>query len=134
MTTACHPHAQPEVSVRVHYVEIPVTDLDRAVSFYESLFDVQLERVEIDGYRMARFPGGDGVGGAYVALAEGDVYVPAKAGPIVYVQVHNIAGVLDRAQSAGAAILLPIRDIGEDGLVAEFEDSEGNRIALNQPR
>jgi predicted enzyme related to lactoylglutathione lyase len=72
--------------------------------------------------------------GAYVALAEGDVYVPAKAGPIVYVQVQNIAGVLERAQSAGAAILLPIRDIGEDGLVAEFEDSEGNRIALNQPR
>ncbi len=120
--------------MRVIYVEIPVADLDRAISFYEQVFEVTLERLEIDGYRMARFPGGDGVEGAYVALAQGDVYVPAKSGPIVYVGVEDIERVLARAVAAGADVLLPTRDIGEDGLVAEFEDSEGNRIALNQPR
>jgi hypothetical protein len=38
------------------------------------------------------------------------------------------------AQAKGRNILLPIKDIGDAGLIAEIEDSEGNRVALNQVR
>jgi predicted enzyme related to lactoylglutathione lyase len=31
-------------------------------------------------------------------------------------------------------VLYPVKDIGENGWVAEFADSEGNRIALSQPK
>jgi predicted enzyme related to lactoylglutathione lyase len=39
-----------------------------------------------------------------------------------------------RAEAAGGSILYPVKDIGELGFVGEIADSEGNRIALSQPR
>jgi hypothetical protein len=115
----------------VHYFEIPVTDMDRAVRFYESVFGKQLTRTTVDGYEMALFPAAEGAAGASGALAKGDAYVPAKAGPILYFSVADIDPVLSRATMAGATILYPKKAIGDLGHVAEFEDSEGNRIALH---
>lgn len=115
----------------VFYFEIPVADIERAVTFYEAVFSCRMERLTVDGYEMALFPKGDGARGA---LAQGDVYIPAKTGPLVYFDVEQIDDVLARAVAAGGAILYAKKDIGENGFVAEMEDSEGNRIALNQPR
>lgn len=119
----------PEIS----HVEIPVTDMDRAVDFYQAVFGVALERAVIDGYDIALFPEPDGAG-ATVALAKGDVYRPSTEGAIVYFRVADIDGVLARATAGGGAVLYPKKDIGELGHVAEIRDSEGNRIALSQPR
>src|SRR5512146_3127823 len=116
----------------VHWFEIPVTDMARAVRFYEHVFDIRLERGTVDGYEMAFFPAAEGEG-ASGALAKGDVYVPAKTGPILYFRVNDIEAVLARATAMGAPILYPLKDIGPMGMVAEFEDSEGNRIALSAP-
>lgn len=114
----------------VHF-EIPVTDMDRAVSFYEAVFEFRLRREKIDGYDMAFFPRTDGAPGASGALAKGDVYVPSKSGPIIYFDVADIDPVLERARTKGATILYPKKHVGEAGYVAEFEDSEGNRVALS---
>jgi len=38
------------------YFEIPVTDLDRAINFYQLLLGIELERGSIHGYDMAFFP------------------------------------------------------------------------------
>jgi predicted enzyme related to lactoylglutathione lyase len=113
----------------VFYFEIPVTDMDRALPFYQAVFGCSLERVDVDGYDMALFPPSDGASGA---LAKGDVYLPAKTGPIVYFSVDDIDTVMQRALAAGGSVLYEKKDIGENGFVAEFEDTEGNRIALNQ--
>lgn len=118
----------------VTYFEIPVSDMDRAVKFYEAVLEFGLERQEIDGYDMALFPSYPGAPGATGALAKGDVYVPAKAGPVVYFGVRDIDAVLLRATSHGGKVLYPRKDMGEFGTVAEFEDSEGNRIAVNSPK
>ena len=115
----------------VHF-EIPVADLDRATTFYEAVFDLALERRDVDGYTMAFFPRGDGHPGTAGALAAGDVYVPGRQGPILYFDVPDIDAVLDRAQALGAPVLYPKTAIGPLGYVAEFGDSEGNRIALTQ--
>jgi predicted enzyme related to lactoylglutathione lyase len=117
----------------IAYVEIPVTDMKRAVHFYEAVLttDLQLERV--DGYEMALFPAADGAG-ATAALAKGDVYRPTVDGAIVYFRVTDIDAVLKRATGLGAEILFPKKDIGAFGFVAEIRDSEGNRIALSQSR
>lgn len=117
----------------IAYVEIPVTDLDRAIGFYEAVFQLELERQEIDGYAMALFPAGDGRGAA-AALAKGDVYVPSRTGPILYFHTGSIDATLARAMERGATILYPKKDVGAYGFVAEFADSEGNRIAVTQPR
>ena len=116
----------------VHF-EIPVTDMDRAVAFYEAVFAVNLDRRAVDGYDMAFFPRADGRAGASGALAKGDVYRPTRDGAILYFDVADIDAVIARAEARGAEVLYPKKDIGEAGFVAEIADSEGNRIALSQP-
>ncbi|WP_291040980.1 VOC family protein [Hyphomonas sp.] len=116
------------------YFEIPVTDMDRAVQFYTSVFGVSLTREIVDGYDMALFPPVEDGWGASGALAKGDVYVPSKTGAILYFRVASIDDILARATAAGAGILYPKKDIGELGFVAEIEDSEGNRIALTEQK
>jgi tripartite-type tricarboxylate transporter receptor subunit TctC len=69
--------------------------------------------------------------GASGALAKGDVYVPSKAGSIIYFDVPDIDPVVARAEALGARVLYPKTHTGEAGYVAEIEDSEGNRIALS---
>jgi predicted enzyme related to lactoylglutathione lyase len=116
------------------YFEIPVTDMDRAVAFYENLIGLKLDRQIIDGYEMALFPFAEGAPGATGALAKGDVYRPSKDGAIIYFHVHDIKSTVEKAQKLGRPILYPVKDIGDAGYVAEIEDTEGNRLALNQPR
>lgn len=116
----------------VTWFEIPVSDLERAIPFYEQVFGILLERRTIDGYRMALFPLAEGGPGASGALVEGDVYVPGKAGPILYFRVESIVRVLERVVELQGRILYPAKVLDDGGSVAEFEDSEGNRIALQQ--
>ncbi len=116
----------------VTYFEIPVKDLDRALRFYEAVFGITLDRQTIDGYEMALFPSLDGAPGATGALAKGDVYVPGKSGPVLYFGTEDIDTLLERVRAAGGSVLYPKKSIGDLGFVAEFEDSEGNRIALHQ--
>lgn len=116
----------------VSYIEIPVHDLDRAMTFYSAVFGFELERATIDGYEMALFPHADGRPGASGALVKGDVYEPSKTGAIVYLSVADIDRALTLATKNGAQVFYPKKDIGDQGFVAEIEDSEGNRIALHQ--
>jgi predicted enzyme related to lactoylglutathione lyase len=44
----------------------------------------------------------------------------------------NINETLKRAVENGGQLLYPKTSIGDLGFVAEFQDSEGNRIALHQ--
>jgi predicted enzyme related to lactoylglutathione lyase len=123
---------QPAPVNPVVHFEIPVTDMDRAVRFYEAVFAVKLERRAVDGYDMAFIPRADGRPGASGALAKGDVYKPTRDGAILYFDVPDIDAVITRAETAGGSVLYPKKDIGEAGFVAEIADSEGNRIALSQ--
>lgn len=118
--------------IGVRYLEIPVSDIKRAVDFYEYVFDVELKRVVVDGYEMAHFPTlGDGKG-ADITLAQGDVYIPSKTGAIVYFHVPDIDVVMSRAANRGAQPLYAKKEVAPGTWVAEFEDSEGNRVALSQ--
>ena len=113
----------------VTYFEIPVTDIQRAVTFYENVFQSELQRTEIDGHDMALFHFEENAFGASGALAKGESYVPSTSGPRLYFSVADINGVLSRAEEAGGSVAYPITDVGEFW-VAEFIDSEGNQIAL----
>ena len=116
----------------VFHFEIPVSDMSRAKDFYKGVFGYRLMRQEVDGYDMAFFPRADGAAGASGALAKGDAYKPSKDGAIIYFDVPDIDAVLRNAKQRGSKILYEKKDIGEAGFVAEFEDSEGNRVALSQ--
>lgn len=115
----------------VCYFEIPVTDLERAIAFYNAVFDYQFDRTNIDGNEMALFPAFDQASGITGALAKGDSYVPGKQGSRIYFSVVSIKETLQKVKQAGGEVLYPETSVGAYGSVAEFEDSEGNCIALH---
>lgn len=118
---------------KVYYFEIPVNDLERAITFYSAVFGCEFDRVDIDGNQMANFPPLEEGSGASGALAKGDSYVPGRQGVRVYFDTDSIDEMLANAIAAGGKVLYSKTSIGELGWVAEFEDSEGNCIALSQP-
>ncbi|WP_284463268.1 VOC family protein [Chryseobacterium sp.] len=117
----------------VVYFEIPVNDLERAEKFYSAVFNFSFDKEIIDHYEMALFPFEEKNSGITGALAKGDVYKPSKNGVIIYFKTENIEVTLNQVIQHGGKILYPKKIDEKYGFaVAEFEDSEGNRIALHQ--
>jgi predicted enzyme related to lactoylglutathione lyase len=77
------------------------------------------------------FPADRAALGVSGALAKGESYVPGKQGVRVYFNTLSIDDTLRRVELAGGRVLYPKTSLGEAGWVAEFEDSEGNCIALH---
>ncbi|MCW2263937.1 hypothetical protein EDF67_11466 [Sphingobacterium sp. JUb78] len=82
---------------------------------------------------MSLFPFEEASGGISGALAKGDAYTPTKQGVIIYFKTQDMDATLEKVISEGGKILYPktINDL-LGFIVAEFEDSEGIRIALHQ--
>lgn len=117
----------------VIYFEIPVTDLARAEKFYTAVFGFSFDKEVMDGYDMAFFPFNDAMSGITGALAKGDVYRPSKEGVILYFRTGDMQECLQKVLEQGGKIVYPATVNEKYGfIVAEFEDSEGNRIALQQ--
>lgn len=117
----------------VVYFEIPVTDLDRAIRFYTAVFGFSFEKTIIDHNEMALFPLSEQLPGISGGLAKGDIYKPSVNGVVLYFHTGNITETIGKAVANGGQELYPKTSNGELGYVAEFRDSEGNRIALHQP-
>ena len=114
----------------VCFFEIPVRDMATATAFYEQTFGMQLTPLAVDGNQMAMFPFAEGAPGASGALAQGESYVPGKAGARIYFAVNDIQATLQAALAAGGTAHYPVTEVPHHGWVAEFLDPEGNCIAL----
>ncbi len=117
----------------LNWFEIPVSDMDRALRFYEAVLATTLKREDFGGTDMAIFLAPEpGVGGALVKSPQLE---PGPAGARVYL---DTAGELDacvaRVAAAGGAVLMPRTDIGDPGFIAIVRDTEGNAVGLHQPR
>jgi len=66
------------------------------------------------------------------ALVRGETYVPSLDGTRIYLAVADIEQVMASALLAGAKSLYPVTRVGDTIRVAEFQDPEGNRIALQE--
>lgn len=115
----------------VIYFEIPVNDIDRAIKFYQKVFGFSFYKEVIDNNDMALFPFREENLGISGALAKGDIYKPTKDGVLIYFKTESIDEILKLVSENGGYTLYP-KTKNEAGLVAEFEDTEGNRIALFQ--
>ncbi|MDI9408259.1 MAG: VOC family protein [Candidatus Pacebacteria bacterium] len=116
----------------VVYFEIPVLDMERAIQFYSSVFGFDFTTETIHGNEMAFFPLDAKSNGISGGLAKGEIYKPSKEGSLIYFSSTDIDQTLSKVISAGGKTLFPKTQAGEYGFVAEFEDSEGNRIGLSQ--
>jgi len=119
----------------ISWFEIGTTDLDRATQFYETIFNVTLNPLDLDNIKMRMFPLDDmmtGVGGALVY--SGGFHKPsATDGPLIYLNGNpDVQIILDRVEAAGGKIMVPKTQISEEyGYMAVIIDTEGNRIGLH---
>jgi uncharacterized protein len=114
-----------------NWFEIPSANFERAVKFYEVVFQVSMRRENIGG-DMAIFPGSDtSTNGAIVAPQPG--YEPSLTGAAIYLDAGNdLQPLLDRAAKSGGKVLVPKTALPPGmGHFAHFQDSEGNRVGLH---
>ncbi|MBC8047042.1 MAG: VOC family protein [Fimbriimonadaceae bacterium] len=117
----------------LNWFEISVADISRAKKFYETIFGINLESVEMMGMKMAMFPSEPGSGKANGGLCESDMHKPSADGVKIYLNGDpDLSDALGKVESAGGKITMPKTDIGEDfGHMAFFIDTEGNVIGLH---
>ena len=121
----------------VGWFEIPVTDMDRARTFYETVFEVGIQVHQIGELEMGWFPMADGKKGAAGSLVKHpDFYHPSStAGVVIYFSCKDVAVSLERVSRAGGTVLQPKKAVGEGyGYMGLFLDTEGNRIALHSQK
>ncbi len=119
----------------VGWVEIPVSNMERAIAFYKAVFGFEIDRNMLGALDMGWFPfvhDGIGAGGSLVYAPEH--YVPSEHGVLVYFTAPS--GDMDielkKAESAGGKVVVPKKLIAPGfGYMAVITDSEGNRIALH---
>lgn len=121
------------MSNAIVWADIPVKDLARASAFYEKL----------TGLPVAAFPGEPSVAVIQTPREEGpavsaDLYVggtPSRQGCTIYFGANgDIDGMIARGLEAGGVLIQEKRDMGQMvGWVAFLEDTEGNKIGIQQP-
>lgn len=117
----------------VSLFEIPATDISRAVNFYQTILDIEIERIDIQGMQMGIFPyEGQLVHGV---ITKGEGYKPSADGVTIYLNAgDNLQIILDKVEKNGGKIIEPKTAHADGvGFFAIFIDSEGNRMALNSP-
>jgi uncharacterized protein len=114
----------------INWFQIPASDFQRAVDFYEGIFEMKMSTNVMTGHDMGFFPSDHGVGGAVV---HGKDCVPSEKGTMVFLNAgDDLSVVLSRVESAGGKVLVPKTQITpEIGYFAIFLDTEGNKVALH---
>jgi predicted enzyme related to lactoylglutathione lyase len=117
------------------WTDIPVTNLDRAITFYSAVLRQEVRKMSEGGFEYALLPheeqnasgclcvGGDSVG---------DKNQPSHNGLLIYLSVEGRLGeAVQAAKSNGGKVLREKQQVGPHGFRAIVVDSEGNRIALH---
>jgi len=112
------------------WTDIPVINLDRAITFYSAVLDAPVTKEEGEpGVEFGLLPHDDNTSGC---LTVGGDNQPSLIGPLIYLSVD---GRLNEAVAAvnanGGTVQQPPHAIGAYGYRAVVIDSEGNRIALH---
>ena len=125
MTTA---KAPANVAV---WFEIPASDFDRAVGFYQKVFETTLKLHEMGGSQLAVFPYEEPAMSG--CLIKGEGYKPANGGPVIYLETKGpLDAPLARAAASGGKVVFPKTALPPGmGFYAHFIDCEGNRVGLH---
>ena len=117
----------------INWFEVSVSDIVRATKFYEEVFAVKLEQMEMMGMKMAFFPQKPMNGKVLGGLVEGPMHKPSAGGTKIYFNGNpDLADALSRVEAAGGHITMPETKIGDDiGYMAFFVDAEDDCIAMH---
>lgn len=115
----------------INWFEIPVKKFDRAKKFYETILGAEMHTMEMGGMKSAFFPADlkNGIGGC-ITKAQG--YEPSQTGTLIYLNGgDDLSKPLSKVKKAGGKIIMPKTAIGQNGFMAHFKDTEGNKLALH---
>jgi predicted enzyme related to lactoylglutathione lyase len=118
----------------ISWFEIGTTDLERATKFYETIFNVKLNPLDLDNIKMRMFPIDDMMGVSGAIVYSGGFHKPSSTdGPLIFLNGNpDVQLILDKVEQAGGKIMVPKTEISPDyGYMAVIIDSEGNRIGLH---
>ena len=116
----------------VGWFDIPVTDMERAQKFYETVLGVKMKPAELEGYEMVWFPMIEDSVGSSGALMKGEGYTPSEKGTVVYFTCPDMDEAIARAEKLGGRVTLLKKDLGKWGVITWLTDSEGNAFALHK--
>jgi len=111
----------------ISWVEIPATDIDRAVSFYGKVLNLEMEVMDFGKEKMACFPDGEG------AIPQSPDFNPSKDGVLVSFDTEKS---LDKAlkiviENGGEIVQTKTKIEAEGrGYFALIVDTEGNKVGL----
>jgi hypothetical protein len=113
--------------------EIPALDVSRAVDFYQTVLDIQIERITLPDMEMGIFPYENQAVTGVIIKSKG--YQPSANGVTIYLNAgNNLQVILDRVEAHGGKIIQPkTAHADESGYFALFSDTEGNKLGLNSP-
>ena len=115
---------------RVVWFELPVSNMERAITFYETILSTKLklvqfgeERVAVFGYEPPAISG---------CLIEAEGLKPGH-GPLPSLNADpHLDAVLEKVERAGGRIVHPYSELPPGmGCFARIEDTEGNLVGLH---
>ena len=115
----------------VGWFEIYVQDMPRAKAFYESVFAVQLQRLESPEPEMWTFPMQENSPGAMGALVKMDGCPSGGNSTLVYFTCADCATEAKRAAVNGGHVFKDKFSIGQYGFISLVTDPDGNMIGLH---
>lgn len=120
----------------ITWFELPVSDLNRAQTFYETLLDIKMVRRADGEDEAAFFPYNPAVvqatsGRVTGVLTKSQSNRPSESGTVVYLNASPyIQEALNRVEAAGGKILASKTQIPA-GYIAIIIDTEGNKVGLH---
>lgn len=117
----------------VAWFEIYVQDIDRAKQFYESVFQVTLQKLNapLPGLELWAFPMDMSSYGASGALVKMDGVPSGGNSTLVYFHREDCAVEEGRVASSGGKVQRSKSSIGEYGHISLVIDTDGNMIGLH---
>lgn len=116
----------------LNWFEIPASDFKRAKTFYAKVLDAKIPDDPNPNMQYAYLPSDPKKGAFGGAIGCGENFVPAMTGTTIYLDGGNDLSVpLGRVEKAGGKVILPKTAIGDNGFIALFIDTEGNKVGFH---
>lgn len=115
----------------VIWFEIYVQEMERAKRFYETVFQIKLDRLNSPNLEMWSFPMDMNTVGAGGALVKMEGVPSGGNSTLVYFSCQDCAIEASRAADAGGKVVREKMSIGEYGFIAIVNDTEGNMVGLH---